>query len=213
MLETVWWLIPSGLIVVLALITWRGTHQYDPYKPIALKQDTMKVQVVAGESWWLFMYPGLGVASLNELMLPVNVPVKFDITADAPMNSFWIPQLGGQMYAMPGMVTRLHLVATEKGSYYGSSANISGKDFAKMNFQAKVTDQKQFDTWVDLARRSSCLNTDSYTDRNRQDLSHTVSANKLDPTLFDKIVQKYMSMDHEHSMIEPYEKDVVNCRG
>jgi cytochrome o ubiquinol oxidase subunit 2 len=147
-IEAVWWLIPTALICILAVIAWQATYKYDPYKPLSSDQKTLTVQVVALDWRWLFIYPDYHVASINELHMPVHTPVKFEITADAPMNSFWIPQLGGQVYAMPGMGTKLHLQADREGRFYGSSANISGQGFADMHFMTIVSSSNDFTAWA-----------------------------------------------------------------
>ena len=136
--ETIWWLIPTLLIVVLSVVTWNSSHSLDPFKPIKSSVKPLRVQVIALQWKWLFIYPEQGVASTNILELPVDRPINFEVTADAPMNSFWIPQLGGQIYAMAGMSTQLHLMASEAGTYAGASANLSGKGFAKMKFDTKA---------------------------------------------------------------------------
>lgn len=153
-LELVWWLIPCIIIVILATITWIYTHKLDPYRSLdkhELKQaehKQMTIQVVALQWRWLFIYPDKHIATINTVHFPVNTPVKFVITADAPMNSFQIPQLAGQIYAMNGMQTKLHVMATEKGTYRGQSTNFSGPGFAYMNFKAHVTSYNQFQQWV-----------------------------------------------------------------
>jgi cytochrome o ubiquinol oxidase subunit II len=110
--------------------------------------------VVALQWKWLFIYPEQGVASVNEVALPQNMPVRFEITADAPMNSFWIPQLGGQIYAMSGMSTELNLIADKVGDYNGVSANISGEGFADMHFKAKAMTTADFAAWVQQAHNA-----------------------------------------------------------
>lgn len=196
--EIIWWFIPSALIVVLAVITWRATYAYDPYKPIESSQKQLTVQAVALDWRWLFIYPEQKVASINYLRLPVNTPVKFEVTADAPMNSFWIPQLGGQVYAMPGMGTQLHLMANKTGDFYGSSANISGKGFAGMNFVATASSRAEFNTWVTDAKKTSPLTLERYA----KIAQPTTSQDKLtfsSPAagLYDTIISKYM-VDHTH---------------
>lgn len=195
LLETIWWLIPTALIAVLAVITWFGAYQYDPYKPLASNRAPINVQVVALNWRWLFIYPDQHVASLNELDVPVNTPVHFSITADAPMNSFWIPQLGGQVYAMPGMTTQLNLLASKPGKYYGESANISGTGFASMHFYTKALSDTQFKQWVQHARQQPRLDQPLYAQlaRNSTDLTITTYRNPQ-TGLFDGIVQKYMGM-------------------
>jgi cytochrome o ubiquinol oxidase subunit 2 len=153
--ETIWWTVPLLLIVALSTITWRSSHTLDPSRPINSTVPPVVVQAVALQWKWLFIYPEQHIASVNYLQFPKNTPVNFQITSDSTMNSFWIPQLGGQIYAMAGMSTQLHLLASSEGSFRGDSANISGKGFAGMNFVAKATSQQDFDKWVTATQNSS----------------------------------------------------------
>jgi cytochrome o ubiquinol oxidase subunit II len=153
--ETMWWLIPSALILVLAIVAWNSSHELDPYKPLVSNIRPLTIQVVALDWKWLFIYPQQNVASVNFFQFPSQTPINFEITSDAPMNSFWIPQLGGQIYAMPGMSTQLHLLASSDGSYSGSSANISGVGFSGMNFIAKATSKSDFNNWLESIKNSS----------------------------------------------------------
>jgi len=146
--ELAWWVIPLEIVLVLGALTWTSTHELDPRKPIASSQSPLVVQVVALDWKWLFIYPTEGVASVNYLALPAGRPVEFRVTADAPMNSFYIPQLGSQIYAMTGMVNTLNLVADEPGTYAGLSANYSGGGFAQMRFNAQALAPQDFDAWV-----------------------------------------------------------------
>ena len=152
--ETIWWAVPSTLILVIGFIIWTSSHQLDPYKPLASNTQPMTIQVVALDWKWLFIYPRQNIATVNFVQFPKRTPIDFEITADAPMNSFWIPQLGGQIYAMPGMSTQLHLMADTNGSFNGSSANISGKGFAGMAFVAKSSSAADFQRWVGSVKRS-----------------------------------------------------------
>jgi cytochrome o ubiquinol oxidase subunit 2 len=136
--ETIWWGIPIAVILLLSIVTWNSTHALDPYKPLSSSEKPLDIQVVALQWKWLFIYPEQNVATVNYVQIPVNRPVTFTITSDAPMNSLWIPQLGGQIYAMSGMSTQLHLIANHAGSYNGSSANISGEGFAGMRFKVNL---------------------------------------------------------------------------
>jgi cytochrome o ubiquinol oxidase subunit 2 len=154
-IETIWWLIPSILIAILAVITWNATYKLDPYRPIASKNPAITIEVISLDWKWLFIYPKQGIASVNQVVFPKQTPVHFYLTSDAPMNSFWIPQLSGQIYCMPGMQTQLYLMASGKGSYNGWSANISGRGFASMMFQAVSTSSTSFNTWVKQVRSSS----------------------------------------------------------
>lgn len=153
--HALWWTIPSILVVLMAIVSWRATHALDPYKPIASNVKPLTVQVVALDWKWLFIYPEQNIATVNFLELPVNTPVSFVLTADAPMNSFWIPQLSGQIYAMSGMSTQIHMMGTKIGEYAGGAAEINGKGFSEMRFVTKVVSQKDFDGWVTSVKNTS----------------------------------------------------------
>jgi cytochrome o ubiquinol oxidase subunit 2 len=153
--EFAWWLVPTAIIVVLGVIMWRSAHALDPWKPIESDAAPITVYVVALDWKWLFIYPDQGIASVNLLEMPENVPVHFYLTADAPMNSFWIPSLGGQIMVMPGMTTQLSLMASRLGNFNGFSANISGDGFAGMAFTARSVSQSDFQQWVQSIKQSS----------------------------------------------------------
>lgn len=200
--ETIWWLVPLAIILVLAGVTWVSSHELDPYKPLTSPVKPIKVQVVALPWKWLFIYPEQHIASVNFLQFPKNTPIDFAITADAPMNSFWIPQLGGQVYAMSGMSTQLHLIASEAGDYQGSSANISGKGFAGMKFTARASSRAEFDQWVYTTWSSPAkLDATTYMDLAKPSTNNPPSYYYL-PTgssdLYDTVVMKYM-MPQGHS--------------
>jgi cytochrome o ubiquinol oxidase subunit 2 len=156
-LELVIWAAPLLIIVFLGAITWMGTHLLDPYRPLgriargeAVSADArpVQVQVVALDWKWLFIYPEYGVATVNELAVPVNRPIAFSITSSSVMNSFSAPALAGQIYAMPGMETKLHAVANRPGDYEGLSANYSGAGFSGMRFRILALRDAQFADWV-----------------------------------------------------------------
>ncbi len=212
-LETIWWGVPLLIIMVLAVVTWQSSHELDPFKAISANvtsQQPIKVQVVALQWKWLFIYPDQGVASVNYLEFPAGTPVSFEITADAPMNSFWIPQLGGQVYAMSGMSTQLHLMADQPGTFRGVSANLSGEGFAGMNFMAHSVSNNDFANWVQAIKSSAHeLNSSSYAQLSQpskdnkpafytvQDSSNATAAHNLNDStsstdLYDTVVQKYM---------------------
>lgn len=192
-LESVWWLVPSILIVILSIVTWRSSHALDPYKSLAGKEP-LTVQVVALDWKWLFIYPEQNIASVNYARIPVDRPVNFQISADAPMNSFWVPQLGGQIYAMPGMATQLHLEAAETGKFRGSSANISGDGFAGMTFTVEATSEKGFEQWARQAKGSQALTFRAY-DKLAQPSQNNppVTYGRVEPKLFEVIIMKYMA--------------------
>ncbi len=191
--ELVWWAVPLEIILVLGALTWSSTHELDPYKPLDSTSTPLTVEVVALDWKWLFIYPSLGIATVNQLYLPVGTPVTFDITADAPMNSLWIPQLGGQMYAMTGMVTKLHLVANEAGDYQGRSANFSGDGFADMHFTAHAISPKDFTTWATNTKQSGAvLDQASYSSLVKPGTTTPQSYVLNGNDLYNSIVTKYM---------------------
>jgi len=156
-LELVIWSVPLLIIIALGSVTWVSTHLLDPYrplsrisadKPLAAHVEPLTVEVVALDWKWLFIYPEYGFATVNELAAPVDRPIRFKITASSVMNSFFIPALAGQIYAMPGMQTMLHAVINAPGEYEGMSANYSGAGFSGMHFRFHGLDQAGFDAWV-----------------------------------------------------------------
>ncbi|PWU15941.1 MAG: ubiquinol oxidase subunit II [Chlamydiae bacterium] len=162
--ESIWWGFPCAIVLAMSILVWKSTHELDPFKPIESIKRPLRIQVVALQWKWLFIYPEQGIATVNFLQFPEQTPINFEITADAPMNSFWIPELGGQIYAMPGMKSKLHLIANEKGSFRGSSANLSGRGFAGMTFVAKASSQTDFYQWIESINQSSnSLNLAEYT--------------------------------------------------
>lgn len=198
--EAIWWLIPGALITILSVVTWQSSHALDPYRPLASDKKPMTIQVVALDWKWLFIYPKQHVASVNFVQLPVGTPVKFQITSDAPMNSLWIPQLGGQIYAMPGMSTQLNLVANRAGDYHGSSANISGNGFSRMDFTARAGSENDFNRWVGSAKRSSNpLSRRAYDQlaKPSQDNPAT-SYSSVEKDLFDQVILKYIVPQTDH---------------
>lgn len=192
-IETIWWGIPIALILILAIVTWNSSHALDPRKALDSNKKPVTVQVIALQWKWLFIYPEYNVASVNYLQFPEDTPVNFEITADAPMNSFWIPQLGGQIYAMSGMKTKLHLMASEVGDYNGSSANISGEGFAGMKFIARASSQTDFDNWIQSLKYSSdSLNRDTYAALAKPSKDNPPVTYVSESGLFDMIMKKYM---------------------
>lgn len=193
--EYCWWGIPVLIIIVLSVITWKSSHELNPYTPLKSNKNPIRIQVVALDWKWLFLYPDEGVASINYIQFPSNRPLNFEITADAPMNSFWIPKLGGQIYAMPAMRTKLHLMASEEGMFRGLSANISGKGFAEMTFQAVSSTDEAYRSWIESVKQSSKeLNVQEYARLLKPTTNNPVELFTLsDRSLFDQIIMKYMT--------------------
>jgi cytochrome o ubiquinol oxidase subunit 2 len=198
-LELIIWGAPLLIIICLGSLTWVATHLLDPYRPLArIASDKpipagtkpLEVQVVALDWKWLFIYPEQGVASLNELVAPVDRPITFRISASSVMNSFYIPALAGQIYAMPAMESKLHAVINEAGTYRGFSANYSGAGFSGMHFAFKGVTQADFDKWVASTKAGGGeLTREGYLVLERPSQNVPVQHfAKVDPELFDAIV-------------------------
>lgn len=146
--ETLIWGVPVLVVVALAAMLWPATLKLDPWKPIAGSQEPLHVEVVGYDWKWLFLYPDLGIASLNRLVIPNGQPVSLDLTSRTVMQSFWVPSLGSQVYAMYGMTSQLHLLGTVTGSFKGRNSQYNGGGFARQTFTADVVPGEQFDEWV-----------------------------------------------------------------
>lgn len=193
LLECFWWGIPIVLTLIIGAITVVKTYELDPYKPIASNVKPLKIQAVALQWKWLFIYPEEQIAMVNFLQIPENTPIHFEITADAPMNSLWIPHLGGQIYAMPAMRTELNLIANETGDFRGSSANISGEGFAGMHFITRASTAEDYKKWVSKVKESKdSISWEDYPalaapSQNDQEKFYQLKSDDL----FDKILNKY----------------------
>jgi cytochrome o ubiquinol oxidase subunit 2 len=193
-IEIVVWVIPCVIVVILALVIWRTTHSLDPSQPIESEVKPVHVEVIALNWKWLFIYPEYGVASVNQLALPVDTPVTFDLTAESLMNSFFIPQLGGQIYAMSGMRTQLNLIANAPGTYAGMSSAFSGPGFSDMHFETIVTGKDDFNAWIARAKQSPLsLDKATYQALVKPSEKNPVAIYaKVSPDLFNEVVGQYM---------------------
>jgi cytochrome o ubiquinol oxidase subunit II len=197
-IEVVVWSIPCVIIVTLGVLIWKTTHSLDPYRPIESRQDPqrkpLRVDVVALNWKWLFIYPDYGVASVNQLAIPVDTPVEFRLTAESLMNSFFIPRLGSQVYAMPAMQTQLHLIANAPGTYEGRSSAFSGPGFADMHFDTLATSRGDFDAWIARAKAApQALDTATYEVLAQPGPKAPVTLySRVAPGLFDGVVERYM---------------------
>jgi cytochrome o ubiquinol oxidase subunit 2 len=193
--ESIWWLIPTVIIAMVGVVIWQSSHALDPYKTLTSTKPAINVQVVALDWRWLFIYPDAGIATLSYLKIPAGSPVNFEITSDAPMNSFWIPRLSGQIYAMSGMSTRLSVEADHPGDYKGQSANLSGAGFAGMEFVASSVSQPDFNTWVLESQKTGAMLTRASYDglsHPSQDASRQ-TFKLMDNNLYNEIIDKYMA--------------------
>jgi cytochrome o ubiquinol oxidase subunit II len=157
------WIIPLLVVLFLAALCWVGSHELDPYKPIEAQRKPLMVQVVSLDWKWLFVYPELGIASVNEMAVPIGTPVHLVLTSATVMNSFFAPGIAGQIYTMAGMTTQLSFVAADAGLYPGQSAQFSGDGFSDMRFKVVANQPADFEHWVAAVRSSADrLDTGSY---------------------------------------------------
>ncbi len=193
--EFLWWIIPGFIVFILAIITWKSTHELDPYKPIESNNKPITIQVIALRWKWLFIYPQQNIATVNFIQFPVDTPVNFELTAEAPMSSFWIPQLGGQIYAMTGMGTKLHLIANKTGEFAGTSAEINGEGFSEMIFTAMASSQVDFENWVQKTKEfSKTLDLAEYNNLVKPSKNNPVAFYASpEKDLYNKIIMKYMA--------------------
>ena len=162
-LELLVWAVPLMTVILVGGVAWIGSHELDPRRPIASHATPLNIQVVSLDWKWLFIYPDEDIATVNELTIPVGTPVHFDLTSSAVMNSFFVPQLGGQMYTMAGMVTQLTLQADNPGTYRGLSAQYSGAGFADMRFAVHAVSAEEFAQWTAAAHNTGpALDADAY---------------------------------------------------
>lgn len=206
--EAVVWTVPILIIIFLAVLTWKTTHALDPSKELPDNgQEPITIEVVSMDWKWFFIYPEQGIATINEVAFPANTPVKLKITSNSVMNSFFIPKLGSQIYAMAGMQTNLHLIANEAGTYDGISASYSGPGFSGMKFKAIATpDRAAFDQWVAKVKQSSGSVNDMAA---YEKIAAPSEYNKVEyyssvkPDLFKDVTDKFMGHGHSMDMTQP----------
>ena len=185
-LETIIWTVPLIIVLILSGLTFVATHRLDPYlpisrisedKPIPENTKTLIIEVVALDWKWLFFYPEYGIATVNEISAPVDRPIQFKITSGSVMNSFYIPALAGQIYAMSGMETQMHAVINEEGVFDGFSANYSGHGFSKMHFKFHGLNTKGFEEWVEKVRSSENeeLASDTFLELEKKTVGHRIT--------------------------------------
>ena len=187
------WAVPIAIVIVLAYLSWTRTHDLDPYKPIYSKDKPLNVQVVALDWKYLFIYEDQNIAAVNQLVFPANISLSFKLTSDTVMTSFFIPQLGSQIYAMAGWQTRLHLLADEPGTYTGHNQQFSGNGYADMHFKAIATSPEEFQAWVQKAKQSpNKLDSAQYEKLAKPSAGYPVTYfSSVEPGLFEHIIRKY----------------------
>ena len=204
-LEMLVWSIPAMTVLLVGGVAWVSSHDLDPRKPISAAVDPVRVQVVSLDWKWLFIYPDQGIASVNQLTIPVGTPVSFELTSSGVMNSFWVPQLAGQIYTMPGMATRLQLQADHPGTYPGLSANFSGDGFADMHFNVDALPAERFAQWLDTKRNAGpLLDERAYAALAKPSKAVAPSTYRVvAPNLFNGIVSFGMQPDDPYSITNP----------
>jgi cytochrome o ubiquinol oxidase subunit II len=196
-IDAVVWLVPALIVIAVGVLVWRSTHKLDPYREIASDVPPLDVQVVAQDWKWLFIYPEQGIAVVNQMAIPSGRPISLRITSDTVMNSFYVPALAGQIYAMAGMQTRLQMLADTQGKFVGRNTQYSGGGFSDQYFEVLATSPVDFEAWVAKAKQSSDkLDTAGYArlaEKSRRNPIAYYSA--VEPRLFDSIIAKY---NHDH---------------
>jgi cytochrome o ubiquinol oxidase subunit II len=189
-IELVTWSIPAMVVILLAAVSWIGSHQLDPARELQSDIRPLRIEVVSLDWKWLFIYPDQQVASVNQVVIPVGTPVEFMLTSASVMNSFFVPQLGSQIYTMPGMTTRLNLLAERTGDYPGLSANFSGDGFSDMRFLVHAVPASEFEAWLTHTHgEGPTLNADAYSRLARTGSDTTVHAYRsVERDLFERIV-------------------------
>lgn len=192
-IEWVVWTVPAVIVIALGVLTWVTTHRLDPYKPIASPAKPIRIEAIALDWKWLFIYPDEHIATVNQLVIPTDVPVSFRITSNTVMTSFFIPRLGSQIYAMAGMQTRLHLLANKPGTYTGMNSQFSGAGFPEMHFGVVATSETAYWRWLQQVKQGRAT-----LDMRRFDLLAQPSVHNpvmqfasVQPDLFNTVIQRY----------------------
>ncbi|MDA7964015.1 cytochrome ubiquinol oxidase subunit II [Ruegeria sp.] len=206
-LEFLMWGVPVVIVVILSFYLWKATHRLDPYSAPFGEEPALRVQVVGLDWKWLFIYPDLGIASVGELGIPIKQQIAMTLTTDTVMQSFMIPALAGQIYAMPGMTTQLHLAADRPEVMQGENTQYNGRGFTKQKFQTRAMTTQDFNTWVEGVRNNGIpLNPATYQTlamrTDRDEVQAALGTDKMpenalyftvDGDLFQSILHRYHS--------------------
>ena len=197
-----YWMFFISIALFFFAVVWFTAHDLDPYKPIPSENEEMVIQVVALRWKWLFIYPEENIATVNFIQIPVNTPVRFSLTADGPMNSFWIPQLSGQIYSMAAMETTIHMKGDVLGDFQGGAAEINGEGFSGMRFTTRVSSKKDYDLWLEKARNSpSPLDKVTYKKLSEpSEYNSVVFYSPIDDNVYDDIMMRYMLPQNSEDM-------------
>ncbi|HUE11150.1 MAG TPA: ubiquinol oxidase subunit II [Steroidobacteraceae bacterium] len=191
-IELVVWAIPAMVVILLGAVAWTGSHELDPARKLQSDAKPIRIEVVSLDWKWLFIYPDLAVATVNQLIVPTGAPIEFMLTSATVMNAFFVPQLGSQIYTMPGMTTRLNLLAERPGDYPGLSSNFSGDGFSDMRFLVHAVPASEFSSWLARTRAAgTALDSDAYTQLARPAGGAKPQTYRgVEPDLFERIVQQ-----------------------
>jgi cytochrome o ubiquinol oxidase subunit II len=197
-IEMITWSIPALIVLFLGGMAWISSHALDPPAPLESSAAALEVEVVSVDWRWIFIYPKQGIASVDRLTVPAGVPIHFRLTSTSVMNSFFIPQLGTQIYTMPGMATQLNLLADHPGRYSGLSAQFSGEGFSDMRFEVVAVAAAEFQSWVDTTHAAGgVLDRPTFEQLARPATEHAVRTyGEVTTGLFDSIVSAHVGMTH-----------------
>lgn len=190
-IELVVWAIPAMVVILLAGVEWIGSHQLDPARKLDGDAKPLRIEAVSMDWKWLFIYPDLDVAAVNQLVVPAGTPLEFTLTSSTVMNAFFVPQLGSQIYTMPGMTTHLNLMADHDGDYPGFSSHYSGDGFSDMRFMVHAVSGSQFDSWVKRTRGGGGpLDAAAYAELSRPQIATDLPVfGGVEPRLLEHILQ------------------------
>jgi cytochrome o ubiquinol oxidase subunit 2 len=204
-IDLVVWLVPAVIVTALGTLAWTTTHRLDPYKPIDSEVKPVTIEAVALDWKWLFIYPDQHIAAVNQIVFPVNVPLNFKITSDTVLASFFIPQLGSQLYAMPGKQARLHLLADEIGVYDGQNQQFNGRGYAGMRFEAIATSTGDFARWLQKTGKSpDHLDQARFEELRKPSTDSPVQYfSPVEPDLFQYILRRGQINDQDSGAVDP----------
>jgi cytochrome o ubiquinol oxidase subunit 2 len=190
-IELVVWAVPAMVVILLAGVEWIGSHQLDPAQKLDSAVKPVRIDVVSMDWKWLFIYPDLQVAAVNQLVVPAGAPLEFTLTSATVMNAFFVPQLGSQIYTMPGMTTHLNLLADHDGDYPGFSSHFSGDGFSDMRFTVHAVPQSEFAAWTARTRAAGKpLDAGAYAELSRPQIADgTPVFGSVEPALFEHILK------------------------
>jgi cytochrome o ubiquinol oxidase subunit 2 len=213
-IELTIWLIPAAIVTCLGFLIWNTTFQVDPYRPLDSIVKPVEIQAVSLDWKWLFIYPEQNIAVVNQLVFPVDVPLNFKITSDTVMTSFFIPQLGSQVYAMAGMETMLHLMANESGTFRGQNQQFSGTGYSEMNFEAIATSPEEYEAWLEkIGTSTEKLDLDRYQNLVQPTSGYPVTYfSSVEQDLFKSIIGKYMPSTHNHGTASSGESNSMHMQ-